>query len=200
VTDNDTTTGPPTATAQLAEATLVARAQDGDLAAFEVLVRRYQPSIYRLAYRLVLDRCDAEDATQDTLIQAWRRLPTLADPEAFRGWLYRIATHRCLSLIRLQARRRTSVVEESELELGRPVQVRPDDDPARMAERSIEVSSLAAALRELPEDQRACWVLCELHELSYAEIGYAVGVPVATVRGRLARARQNLAKGMATWR
>ncbi len=55
-------------------------------------------------------------------------------------------------------------------------------------------------LATLPPEQRACWVLYELHDLTYPEIAFAIGVPLSTVRGRIARARQNLAKGMAPWR
>jgi len=55
-------------------------------------------------------------------------------------------------------------------------------------------------LATLPPDQRACWVLHEMHELTYPAIAYAIGVPVSTVRGRIARARLQLAKGMTAWR
>ncbi|WP_344805611.1 RNA polymerase sigma factor [Microlunatus ginsengisoli] len=185
----------------MAEATLVARAQDGDLDSFEVLVRRYQAPIFRLAYRLLSDRDEAEDATQDTMVQVWRRLPTLAEPAAFRGWLYRIATRHCTTLLRTRARRRTRPAEDPTLELGEAlVGGLAGDDPADAAERAGEVEALAAALAELPEEQRVCWVLRELHGLSYAEIGYAAHLPQSTVRGRIARARQSLLRGMASWR
>ena len=61
-------------------------------------------------------------------------------------------------------------------------------------------AGLDLALTTLPAELRACWVLKELHHLSYPEIAYAIGVPVATVRGRIARARLHLAKGMSEWR
>jgi RNA polymerase sigma-70 factor (ECF subfamily) len=60
--------------------------------------------------------------------------------------------------------------------------------------------SLTAVLATLPPDQRACWVLHEMHDLTYPTIAYAIGVPVSTVRGRIARARLQLAKGMTAWR
>ena len=64
----------------------------------------------------------------------------------------------------------------------------------------LVLRGLEGFLRGLPDEQRACWVLRELHDLSYAEIAYATNLPVSTVRGRLARARQNLTEGMSAWR
>ncbi len=182
----------------LAEATVVGRAQEGDLAAFELLVRRYQGPVFRLAYRMLGDRGEAEDVVQDCLVLVWRRLPTLVDPQAFHRWIYQLATRRCLTVLRTRARRRTDAAEPDQVERDLPVEA--SDDPAAVASRAALVRGLDAFLRELPDDQRACWVLRELHDLSYPEIADAMNLPVSTVRGRLARARQNLTKGMSAWR
>ena len=95
----------------LSEATLVARAQDGDVMAFESLVHGYAGELFRLGYRMTGDRADAQDALQDTLVLTWRRLPSLAEPEAFRAWVFQLMTRQCLSLLRRRARRRTVVAE-----------------------------------------------------------------------------------------
>lgn len=188
----------------LAEATVVGRAQDGDLAAFETLVRHYQGPLFRLALRMLSDRGEAEDALQDAMVQIWRRLPGLADPQAFRRWAYQVMTRRCVSLLRLRARRSTAPVAEEDL-----VEIVPDrgtstagrtDDPAAAAEYHAQLRGLDEVLATLPEEQRACWVLRELHELTYPEIAYATNLPVTTVRGRISRARQNLVQGMEAWR
>lgn len=187
--------------AGLAEQTIVGRAQDGDLPSFEMLVRRYQRGIFQLAYRMLFDRGEAEDVVQDTMVLAWRRLPTLVDPASFRGWLYQVATRRCLSLLRTRARRQTDPAEHDDLErVNRPAHPEQASDPASMAVDAARYRGLEHALKNLNEEQRACWVLREMHEFSYEEIADIVRLPVSTVRGRIARARQNLAKGMATWR
>ena len=182
----------------LAEATVVGRAQEGDLAAFELLVRRYQGPVFRLAYRMLGDRGEAEDVVQDCLVQVWRKLPTLTDPQAFHRWIYQLATRRCLSVLRTRSRRRTDATDADDLERDLPVD--PAGDPAAVAQQEARLRGLEGFLRRLPDEQRACWVLRELHDLSYAEIAYATNLPVSTVRGRLARARQNLTEGMSAWR
>ncbi len=197
--------GPPDqAFGGLAEETVVGRAQDGDLDAFEQLLRHYQGPLFRLAYRLLGDRGEAEDALQDTMVQVWRKLPGLVDPVAFRSWIYQIMTRRCLSLLRTRARRAVDPVDDDELVdsmVDRPALTGGVGvDPAGSAELAAQLQGLNEVLAQLPEDQRACWVLRELHELSYAEIAYATNLSASTVRGRLARARQNLAKGMDAWR
>ncbi len=186
------------------EATIVGRAQDGDLVAFEQLLRHYQGPLFRLAYRLLGDRGEAEDALQDTMVQVWRKLPGLMEPLVFRSWVYQIMTRRCLSLLRTRSRRGVDPVaadELAELDAGsRGAAGKGGSDPAASAEIQAQLQGLNEVLAQLPEDQRVCWVLRELHQLSYAEIAYAMNLSASTVRGRLARARQNLAKGMDAWR
>lgn len=187
----------------LASATVVARAQDGDVAAFSELVRSYQAELLRLAYRMLSDRGEAQDVVQDALMLAWRKLPTLSDPQAFHAWIYHLTTRQCLNILRARTRRRTDLTTSGDLESdsqSRFGTVAAGDSPADAAESSSRQTALNQVLATIPPDQRACWVLHELHELSYPEISYAIGVPVSTVRGRIARARQQLAKGMTSWR
>lgn len=184
----------------LAEATVVGRAQDGDLAAFELLVRHYQAPLFRLAVRMLNDRGEAEDAVQDAALLIWRKLPLLEDPTVFRSWAYRIMTRRCLSVSRGHQRRATAPVAGEELADLIAGSEPAAADPARTVQATEELTALHQLLDQLPEDQRACWVLRELHGLSYPEIGYATNLPVSTVRGALARARSSLMKGMQPWR
>ncbi|NOL40252.1 sigma-70 family RNA polymerase sigma factor [Kribbella sandramycini] len=178
---------------ELDEATLVARARDRDPAAFELLVRRYQRRIYTLCLRMLNGATgDAEDVAQETFVTAWRRLPELQHDAAFSSWLYRTATNRCLTL--LQRRKPTTDLDEDELGLT------TDDDPARAAGNSAAMRALSAALRRLPAQQRACWLLREVHGRSYQEIAELVGTTPTAVRGRIARARAELAEVMEPWR
>ncbi|MBA8793813.1 RNA polymerase sigma-70 factor (ECF subfamily) [Friedmanniella endophytica] len=179
----------------LDEVTAVARAQDGDLAAFEALVDRYQAPIFRLAFRVLHDRPAAEDVVQETFVAAWRKLPTLIEPAAFRGWLYQVATRRSLDLLR-RRRPQVSLDTDSAPELPGPAW----EDPASSAERRAQLDELRRVLDALPEDLAVCWRLKELDGLAYAEIAAALGIPESTVRGRIARARRTLVERMEAWR
>lgn len=182
--------------AGLDEATIVARAQDGDLAAFEHLVETYQGRLFRLAYRMLGDRGEAEDVVQDTLTAGWRALSGLDRSGAFGGWVYRTATNRCFDVLR----RRMAHPEDSIDSPGLwPALAVSSGDPHRNAELAAAFECLSAALAALPAGQRACWLLRELHDQSYAEIGAALGISPVTVRGRLARAREKLAEAMIQW-
>jgi len=188
-------TGPPGAGAGagLDDTTLVARARDRDVPAYEELVHRYQGPMYRLALRMLGNRADAEDVLQEVFLSVWRRLDQLADDGAFVAWLYRMTTNRCLNVIR--ARRPGSDVELDEQPSGSP-----DASPDRAAEVSAQLTELTTALSRLTAEQRACWLLREVHGRSYDEIAQILGTTGTAVRGRIARARVQLAEVMAPWR
>lgn len=173
---------------------LVVRAAEGDESAFETLVRRHGPVLLGLAHRLLGNRADAEDAVQESLVSAWRRLPEFRRQAAFRSWMYRIVTNRCLSVLR--ARRPATPLDAA------PEPAAPDHQasPSRAAESAATAAAIGEALRRLSPEQRACWVLRELHGLSYDEIADAVGISRQAVRGRIHRARRSLLEAMAAWR
>src|SRR5512141_3376315 len=102
--------------ADLDEGSIVARAQDGDLAAFEHLVLTYEYRLFRLAYRMLNDRGEAEDIVQETLTTSWRGLPMLADVDAFGGWIYRLATNKCLDLLRKRSAHAENCIHPEELD------------------------------------------------------------------------------------
>ena len=185
----------------LAEATLVTRAQDGDHTAFSRLARAYEAELVRLGFRMLSDVGEAQDAVQDTLLVAWRKLPTLEDPMAFHAWVYQLMTRRCLTVLRKRTRRHTVTSPDEDLERAGSGSRTADsgDGPDAQAQAQAMRDSLSQALTQLPAELRACWVLHSMHDLSYPEIAYAIGVPVSTVRGRIARARAQLAKGMSSW-
>ncbi|SEN20126.1 RNA polymerase sigma-70 factor, ECF subfamily [Actinacidiphila rubida] len=185
-------TDPPDA--DLPDSVLSARAAEGDDDAFAILVRRHSRSLLALAYRLLGNVPDAEEALQDALVNAWRRLPDFRGDATFRTWMYRIVTNRCLTVLRSRAPSvpLDAVPEAAAHDAG--------GQPARAAESAAATEALAQALARLRPDQRACWILRELHGLSYEEIAQVVGMSETTVRGRLFRARRTLTKEMASWR
>jgi RNA polymerase sigma-70 factor (ECF subfamily) len=149
--------------------------------------------MFRLASRMLANRGDAEDAVQEVFLTAWRRLAQLTEDAAFVGWLYRTMTNRCLNVIR--ARR-----PQVDVDLDTAESPRTDAQPAVAVEVSVELAALSEALQELTPEQRACWLLREVHGRSYEEIGEIVGTSRTAVRGRIARARAQLAEVMRPWR
>lgn len=182
------------------ETTVVARARDGSTDAFEHLVDAYQTPLFRYALRLVGDRGSAEDVVQETFVAAWRGLPTLGEPAAFRGWLYRITTRRSFDVLRSRRPEAEWPDEDGVVSLPVPAGGADHDDPARVVVQRAQFEALQQALAVLPPEQRAAWTMQRIDGLGYDEIAVALSLPVSTVRGRIARARQNLAARMASWR
>lgn len=184
------------------EMTLVTAARTGDLEAYECLVRTHRDDLVRLGVWLLADGGEAQDAVRDTLVLAWRRLPTLREPRLFRAWLYQIMTRRCLEMLRQASHPRSlgwdGAAEPRRAEVPSPVN-RPGG-PGEQAPLTAIDTALSRALHQLPPEQRTVWALRELHQQSYAEIAQSTGSSVSTVRGRLARARRHLPAALSAWR
>ncbi|OMH27637.1 hypothetical protein BKD30_03040 [Tersicoccus phoenicis] len=193
-----------TATSSLDQGSLVARAQDGDLAAFDELVQRYSSRLYRYAYSMLGNRQDAEDALQDTLVRVWRFLPELTSVDAFGAWTYRALTRQCFTLLARRRAQRTEAYAADSLAVladgQRPGPGPTEEDPADHVVSRQRLEELTRLVHLLPPEQRACWLLREVQGHSYGQIAAVLGVPESTVRGRLARARERLAEGMTSWR
>jgi RNA polymerase sigma-70 factor (ECF subfamily) len=171
------------------DADLVSRAQAGRLDAFEELVRRHRLATYRVALRMLGDDGDAEDATQDAFVQAWRSLGGFRADAAFSTWMYRIVTNRCLNMLR--ARRRTEPLPQD--------REAPASRPDRIAEGRWQVQDLARAIARLTPEQRAPLVLRELQGCTYDEIAEALDLSISAVKSRLHRARLELLASMRSW-
>jgi RNA polymerase sigma-70 factor (ECF subfamily) len=136
------------------------------------------------------DEADAEDATQDAFVHAWRSLAAFRSDAAFSTWMYRIVTNRCLNLRR--ARRRTEPLPAS--------REAPASRPDRIVEARWQVEDLKVAIADLSPEQRAAFVLRELEGLSYQEIADALELSVPAVKSRLHRARLEVLAAMRGWR
>ena len=171
---------------------LADRAADGDLRAFEVLVRRYGALMRVYATRLLGSNDETDDVVQESFIAAWQQLRTLDDGRAVKSWLMRIVSRK--SIDRLRARRLHVNIDDTDA----PAPERTA--PHARAEADSQTQALARVLANLPEDQRRCWALRELAEYSYGDIATELNLPVSTVRGLLARARKTLLREMEEWR
>ena len=166
-------------------ANAVSRARCGEAEAFAAIYDRYHRAIHRYVYRLLGDAAQADDVTQETFIQAWRSLGQLRDEERLEGWLYRIASNKCLSLLR---RRRLLRF----LRLGgadRRASGSDDDPTAEVAQRDV----VARALRCLPHGLAVCLILRHAEGFSCAEVAEILGISQQTVWTRLSRGREAFA-------
>ncbi len=178
----------------MTEEELVRRAQGGDEQAFMALVQRHQAAIFRLAVALLRHREDAEDATQDVFVHAFRRLKTLQDARAFPFWLRKLAVRICL-----RYRRRRAVEQEFVEPLSGESEIlfRTDIDPEVELERAELRALVRRVVAELPEPFQIVVLLYHMDGLSYDEIAQVLGIPIGTVRSRLARAREMLREKLA---
>ncbi|MDR6170061.1 MULTISPECIES: sigma-70 family RNA polymerase sigma factor [unclassified Curtobacterium] len=190
--DEEPTLSDADALASLSDASLVARSADGDTVAFGVLIRRYGPHMRAYAAR-ILGHGDgeAEDAVQEAALQAWQRIDRVDDPDRVRNWLFRIAANKALDRLRRR---------HPHLDLEAVVDSADDRPVDEVVSTRLQVQELARIVQALPDAHRAVWVMREIGEASYAEIAEATGMPQATVRGVLARARRRVLEQMEGWR
>ncbi|TQS43597.1 sigma-70 family RNA polymerase sigma factor [Cryptosporangium phraense] len=160
------------------------RARDGDPLAMAAFVRATQPDVWRFCASLV-DVDAADDLTQETYLRAFRALPGFAARASVRTWLLGIARRTCADHLRTVVRRRRL---DEVLRARLSGAVTPDPAGA---------SATADLLDRLPPDRRAAFVLTQLTGLSYAEAAALEGVPIGTIRSRVARAREDLVAALA---
>lgn len=160
---------------------LVARALDGDKAAFTTLVERYQQQVNALARRMLRQPADAEDATQETFVRAYVRLASFRMGSNFRAWLLAITAHWCID----QLRRHHPIPIDVFQSL-----VEKSDGPETQALRAERRREVRQQIANLPDNYRQVIELRYWQELSYAEVGTTIDEPPSTVRMRLFRAHR----------
>jgi RNA polymerase sigma-70 factor (ECF subfamily) len=171
---------------------LVAAAQQGDRAALEQLIRRHQQRVTAICRRITGNESDALDAAQDAMIAMVRGLARFDGRSSVSTWVYRIATNASLDELRRRRRRPLTVVRDAdqpERELADPAAGRPIDLVADRAE-------VEEALRAVPEEFRVPVVLRDVADMEYSDIAATLGVPVGTVKSRIARGRGMLARAL----
>ncbi|MBT2484976.1 MULTISPECIES: RNA polymerase sigma factor [unclassified Microbacterium] len=168
------------------------RAADGDVEAFAVLVRRYTPMMRAYTQRMLNASADVDDIVQEAFVTAWQRFGELEDLSKVKSWLMRIVSRKTVDRIRAHRQ----VWDVDEIDRAAPL----NTSPSEIVEARAGVAAVGAALRELPDAQRECWVLREMGGYSYDEIAEELGIPASTARGLLARARKHMIVRMEEWR
>jgi RNA polymerase sigma-70 factor (ECF subfamily) len=164
------------------ERRLVERAMHGDEEAFDLLVDRIGDSLHAVARRILRDTTLAQDATQQALLDAWRNLPRLRDPDRFEAWAYRLLVNACHAEARRERR------QSGNLRLLPHDEPSTFDAPSDIANQEL----LDNAFRELSVEHRTVIVLVHYLGLSHAEAAESMGTPIGTARSRLHYALQSM--------
>jgi RNA polymerase sigma-70 factor, ECF subfamily len=171
------------------DAALVEQCLSGETAAFETLVVRYQGVLFTVAVRMLGNRDEASDATQNAFVKAFERLRSFDPSYRFFSWIYRILANECLNVIRARK-------AEEPVTPDLPLTVVPAD----ALEHDERRTAVQAAVQALSDDYREVIVLRHFADLSYDEIAASLGIPAKTVKSRLYSARQQLGQRLLAWR
>lgn len=171
---------------------LVQRVRQGDKAAFDLLVIKYQHRIVHLVNRYVKDPSEAQDVAQDTFIKAYRALAEFRGESAFYTWLYRIAINTAKNYLLSKNRRHSDYeidMQDAE-QIENAPQLKDIETPENQLMNEQIISVIKAAIEKLPEEMRIAITLREFEGMSYEEIAEAMDCPIGTVRSRIFRARE----------
>jgi RNA polymerase sigma-70 factor (ECF subfamily) len=185
----------PAADAPVAEMDLVRRAQTGDLAAYDDLVKRYQERIYATVYHMTSNHEDANDLAQDSFIKAFQALKSFKGGSSFYTWLYRIAVNKTINFLKQRKNRMHMSLNDLDFNTeNNPdlVALISDKTPRRDAGLKELQEKLNAAMLKLSEPHRVVVVLHDVQGMSHEEVAQVMDCNIGTVRSRLFYARQQL--------
>lgn len=177
------------------ELEIVKKAREGDLSAFDILVRRYQERIYATVFHMTSNHEDANDLTQETFIKAHQALKSFKGDSSFFTWIYRIAVNKTINLLKQRKNRIQLSLNDMEMNAENDpelVSLVSHKTPRRDMHLSELQEKLNKAMLTLSEDHRLVVTLHDIQGLSHEEIGKIMDCNVGTVRSRLFYARQQL--------
>ena len=168
------------------------KARQGDKAAFGQLIEAYQGPVYNLAYRMLNNSGEAEEAAQEAFIRAYTRLESYNPAHKFSTWMLSITSNYCIDLIR---KRRALLLSIDEPLPAHPaLQSEKSKGPESQMVTNEQQEMVQELLQELPEDYRQAVVLRYWYEMSYDEIAEVMNTTVSAIKSRLFRARRLLAE------
>lgn len=167
----------------------------GDRAAFEVVVHRYGPRLFRYARHMLANDHDTADVVQETFVAAWRQLSTFRGGSSLQTWLFAICARKVADTYRVK---RARPIDDQLLQAVPATGV--TSDPFASASTTEFLAALEVALAELPPRQRAAWVLHEIEAMTFPQIGDILGLSSDTARGHHFRATRTLRDRLKRWR
>ena len=177
------------ASQNLEDVELLARFAKGDRAAAQVLTARLAPVVYTQAFRMLGDRAEAEDITQDSLLRLWHAAPDWQAGQAkVTTWLYRVTSNLCIDKMRKSKRHSSGAVPEM-----------PDNGPdmERRLQDRARAQALRAALRDLPNRQKQAIILRHLEGLTNPDVAQIMQISVEAVESLMSRSKRSLADALA---
>jgi RNA polymerase sigma-70 factor (ECF subfamily) len=177
------------------EQSLVRRSQQGDMAAYDALVRRYQERIYATIYHMTSNHEDANDLAQETFIKAFQALKTFKGGSSFYTWVYRIAINKTINFLKQRKNRTHMSLNDLDFNAEHDpdlVSLISDNTPRREVNLAELQEKLNAAMQKLSEPHRLVVTLHDVQGLPHDEIAEIMGCNIGTVRSRLFYARQQL--------
>ena len=174
------------------ESSLIAAAKGGDASAFETLMGAYERKVYDLCLRMMGNPHDGEDCAQEAMLRIWQRLSQYRGDSAFSTWVYRVTASCCLDALR-RRRPQSSLeaMQEDGFDARDDAPTPPEAHEAREMQRAI-----AGALADVPADMRSVFLLRDVHGLSVEDTARALGISGGTVKSRLSRVREKLARSL----
>lgn len=179
---------------KLSDEKLILRFQEGDINAYNELVKRYKDRLLNFVFRYFNNREQAEDVVQDTLIKLYTHASYYKNIAKFSTWIFTIAKNNALTELRKNKRKQTDSLWTDD---GRVIDINSKDQSLdRRVQNEIAVDQLNKFLDEIPENFRMAVVLRDFQELSYDEISKILEIPIGTIKSRINRGRIQLAEKM----
>lgn len=176
---------------------LVARARNGDERAYRALLEKYERAVFSICLRMVRNRDEATDLSQESFIKVFGSLDRYNSAYAFSSWLFKITSNLCIDYLR---KRRIDTLPMDQPIDGDKGEIQrqyaaPDPTPEESLDRREKMARLESAIDALPEHYRIMLILRHQEDLSYEEIADHLSIPLGTVKARIHRAREML-KGL----
>ncbi|AHM55976.1 RNA polymerase, sigma-24 subunit, ECF subfamily [Peptoclostridium acidaminophilum DSM 3953] len=175
------------------EMRLVRLSQEGDVDSFERLIESHKQRVYNIALRMVKNREDAFDVSQEVFIRVYKSIGKFGGKSSFSTWLYRITVNCCLDHLKKEGRYKyISDVGDDRMGTGVIENLRADETPESVMENRIKQDEIKKALKLLDSDFRAAVVLRDIQGFSYDEISRITNANIGTVKSRISRGRRRL--------
>jgi len=174
------------------EKELIRKAKQGNLYSFEILVKRHQKNIYRLAFRMTKDHDSADDMAQETFVKAFISIGSFKEEYKFYPWISRICMNLCINYLK----RKKFTLSESELSPQKLENQNTVSDPMNEMIKDEIMDRIDSSIESLPPPFKAVLILKVYEDLSYKQIAKTLNISVGTVMSRLFRARERLQKSL----
>ncbi len=174
---------------------LVARTKNGDVSAFDDLVRRYSPRVYGLVYNMTSNHEDTNDLLQDIFAKAFRSIKGFRQQSSFYTWIHKIAMNMTINFLKKRNRRRGMSLDDMDAHIENDpdyIEATATTDPRRETNLAELQKRLNEAMQKLSHDHRAVVTMFDIQGMPHAEIAKILGISEGTVRSRLFYAHRQL--------